>query len=334
MGTTETFRQDKEYTISLALIVAEKPVFSVVGCPRTVFDHVSRSVPLQSGIPIFFAAEGLGAWTQLLVQDDKAGKGKYRLRGKSIRLNVSDKIKRGHDGLFDSLGAKQLRIGMSYHAREDIFSDASMVANKLGSEFPRLDMSNSNIKYCQLARGESDLLWYMTAGLYEKETNEPAAHHVAGALLAEEAGAVVADLDGKPLQWCGLKMSKNRGIVAVDTSIMMLESIINALREATATSEEEYDKRCEKRKEINNDIREIFETMGKLTSGDEATVRAAKEKNLIEDEDEFKGERKGFESAAKSIGKYLDDEGQMDQLATDAIRSEKPMLGTRSPERD
>merc|ERR1712194_203509 len=128
-------------------------------------------------------------------------------------------------------------------------------------------------------------------------------------------------------------MSKNRGIVAVDTSIM-LESIINALREATATSEEEYDKRCEKRKEINNDIREIFETMGKLTSGDEATVRAAKEKNLIEDEDEFKGERKGFESAAKSIGKYLDDEGQMDQLATDAIRSEKPMLGTRSPERD
>merc|ERR1712228_1063736 len=115
------------------------------------------------------------------------------------------------------------------------------------------------------------------------------------------------------------------GIVAVDPNIMMLEGVINALREATATSEEEYDKRCEKRREINNDIREVFETMGKLTSGDEETIRKMKEHNLIKDDGEFQSERKGFESAAKSINKYLEDDQQMDQLATDSIRSEKPM---------
>lgn len=283
---------------------------------------------------MFYAAEGLGSWTQLLVEDTKAGMGKYRLRGKSIRLNVGDKIKRGHDGLFDSLGATQLTIGMAFHSREDIFNDASDVAKRLGSEFPRLDITNSNIKYCQLARGESDLLWYMTEGLYQKETNEPVAHHVAGALIAEEAGAVVADLDGKPIQWTGFKMSKNRGIIAVDPNIMLLEGVVNALRESTALSEEEYDKRCEKRKELNNDIQEIFSTMGKLTSGDEEAVGKAKDNDLLQDEDEFKSERKGFENAAKSIGKYLDDDKQMDQLATDAIRSERPMLGSRSPERE
>ncbi|CAK0807271.1 unnamed protein product [Prorocentrum cordatum] len=275
----------------------------------------------------------MGSWTQLLVEDPKAGKAKYRLRGKSIKLNVADKIKRGHDGLFDSLGSKQLRIVMPYHAREDIFNDASDVAKRLGSEFPRLDMSNSNIKYCQLARGEADLLWYMTTGLYEKETNEPVAHHVAGVLLAEEAGAQVADLDGKPIQWCGSKMSENRGIIVTDPSILMIEGVVNAVRDGTVTSIEEYDKRCEKRQEINNDMRKIFDTMGKLTSGDEKTIREAKERNLLDDENEFKNEKKGFESATKSIEKYLDDDRQMNELANDAIRSTKPMLGNRSPER-
>jgi len=74
--------------------------------------------------------------------------------------------------------------------------------------------------------------------------------------------------------------------------------------------------------------------MGKLTDGDEEAVRKAKDDNMLQDEDEFKSERKGFENAAKSIGKYLDDDKQMDQLATDAIRSERPMLGSRSPERE
>lgn len=50
---------------------------------------------------------------------------------------MSEKIRRGNDGLYDMLGTEQLRISQHARQRQDIFLDAERVAKLLGSEFAK-----------------------------------------------------------------------------------------------------------------------------------------------------------------------------------------------------
>lgn len=314
--SSDDFMQSKQYCMSLALIVDKQPVLGFVGCPVLAFDHPSRTVSHPSGVPFFFAAKGHGAWTQLVVAERDSGVylGKSKLKGRPLPLKVGEKIKRGNDGLYDVLGTNQLNVAVGSRLREDIFCDAERIGKMLGSEYPKFDMTNSSIKYCWLARGETDAVWYLTSGLYDSSCIEHLAHHAAGALIAEESGAVVADLDGKPVDWCGPVLENNRGLVAVDPAKVPLQGLVDAVRTATSTSEELYEKRCEKRKEVAKMLKYLFTKMG----------------DYAETEEEREGARKVRERGLK----MLEDDEALDEIAVESMHRQEPILGHAQVEDD
>jgi len=303
------FMQSKQFCMSLSLIVDKQPVLGFINCPVLVFDHPMRTVPHPSGVPFFFAAKGHGAWTQLVIAERENGVylGKAKLKGKPLPLKVGEKIKRGNDGLYDVLGTNQLKIAMGSRLREDIFCDAERIGKILGSEYPKFDMTNSSIKYCWLARGETDIVWYLTNGLYDKSCVEHLTHHAAGALIAEESGAVVADLDGKPIDWCGPVLANNRGLIATDPGKVPLMGLVNAVEKATNSSEELYEKRCEKRKEVAKLLKYVFTKMG----------------DYAETEEEREGARKVRERGME----MLKDTNALDEITQESMHRAKPILG-------
>ena len=165
VDTRAEFRDAKQFCSTLCLMQGGEPVVSVMGCPMLSFDHASRSTSHPSGSSIFYAVKGQGAWTQCVIMERQTGiyLGRYGLKGKSLKLDVSQKIKRGNDGLYDMLGTEQLRIAQHARMRQDIFLDSERIAKILGSEFAKFHFVNNSIKFCWLARGDEDLLDLNTA---------------------------------------------------------------------------------------------------------------------------------------------------------------------------
>jgi len=316
IDVTEEFMQMKQFCMTLALVVDGQPVVGLMGCPVLVFDHTSRTVPHPSGVPFFFAVKGQGSFTQLVITERDGGiyQGKYRLKGKPLRMNVNEKIKRGNDGLYDMLGTDQLKIAMGSRLRQDIFADAERIAKILGSQYPKFDMTRSSIKYAFLARGETDIVWYLASGLYSKSCTERLVHHAPGALIAAESGANIADLDGKAIDWCGPILENNRGFIATDPLKVPVRGICDAVEEASNQSSDLYEKRCAKRKEVAQVLSKIFSMMGEYAENDE--------------------ERAGAKIVMERGTKMLEDEAQMDEIAQDSINREKPILGDRPVEDD
>lgn len=88
----------------------------------------------------------------------------------------------------------------------------------------RFHFINNSIKFSWLARGDEDIAWTITQGLYDASNSLRSTEHAAGALIAQEAGAVVQDLDGKEIDWStGCVLSKNRGFFATDPSHLALK---------------------------------------------------------------------------------------------------------------
>ena len=158
VDTGGEFRDAKQFCSTLCLMQDGAPVVSVMGCPMLSFDHPSRTTSHPSGSSIFYAVKGQGAWTQCVIMERKTGiyLGRYGLKGKSLKLDVSQKIKRGNDGLYDMLGTEQLRIAQHARMRQDIFLDSERIAKLLGSEFAKFHFINNSIKFCWLARGDED----------------------------------------------------------------------------------------------------------------------------------------------------------------------------------
>lgn len=309
VDTKEEFRQNKQYCITLTLIEDGQPVVSAIASPIIPFDHHTRTVEHPLGCPLFFAVQGQGSFTQLMLMQRDCGVylGKCRFRGRPLPLKASEKIKRGNDGLYDVLSSEQLRIAMGTNLREDIFVDAERIGKILGSEYPKFHMLNSSLKYCWLARGDDDIIWYLKEGLYDKSATERLVNHAAGVLIALESGAAVTDLDGKPIEWCGPFLEKNRGVIGTDPSTVPLPGLVAAIKEATATSEDLYEQRCEQRREVSKILENIFKNLG----------------NFAETDEEKEGARKVL---AKGMA-MLKDEQQMNEIAQDAVNRSKPIFG-------
>lgn len=311
VDTATEFRDAKQFCSTLCLMKGGEPIVSVVGCPMLSFDHPSRTTSHPSGSSIFYAVKGQGAWTQCVIMERQTGiyLGRYGLKGKSLKLDVSQKIKRGNDGLYDMLGTEQLRIAQHARMRQDIFLDSERIAKLLGSEFAKFHFVNNALKFCWLARGDEDVAWTITQGLYDKSASLKVTEHAAGVLVAMESGAAVADLDGKDIDWsCGPLLSKNRGLFATDPKKVPKQGLINAVKEATDKSEVLYEDRCEKRKEKAALLRKIFENLA----------------NHAETPEELKG----AEMVRKKGIEMLDDEEEMMKLTQESMnRNETSRMG-------
>ncbi|CAJ1355383.1 unnamed protein product [Effrenium voratum] len=308
VDSKKEFRDAKQFCCTLCLMQDNKPVMSVVGCPMLAFDHPSRSTSHPSGSAIFYAVEGKGAFTQCVIMEREMGvyMGRYGMKGKSLKLNVSEKIRRGNDGLYDMLGTEQLRISQHSRMRQDIFLDSERIAKLLGSEFAKFHFIDNSIKYCWLARGDEDISWTITQGLYDDTFTLRTTEHAAGALVAQESGAEVADMDGKDIEWSGRVLS-NRGFFATDGQKVPKSAIVKAAKDATATSQTLYEQRCEKRKEKAQMLRKIFENMASLAETEE--------------------ERKGAEVVRMRGLEMLDNDEEMMKLTQESMNRGVPILG-------
>lgn len=182
---TKGFLRGDQYAVSLALAIEGELQVGLLGCPNLKF---------SDGRPgtIFYAVKGKGAF-QLPLDDPSA---------EPVSIRVSPETEAGRMRMCESVES-----GHSSH------SDSARLAQALGigGEPRRLD---SQAKYAVVARGDAEIYLRLPTrpGYREKIWD-----HGGGVLCVEEAGGVVTDAFGKPLDFRhGSKLTQNRGVVATN----------------------------------------------------------------------------------------------------------------------
>lgn len=189
-GTAGFLRGD-QYAIALARLRKGRPEWGVLGCPRYA-PQDSDEGGRRSG-SIYLAARGKGCWSYPWPDPRSA---------EAIRSRVSSN---------EDPGAAVLARSV-----EEGHTDAKGIQTLLrelgsGAQPVKLD---SQVKYAAVAGGDVD---FMIRLLSPDRPNyrEKIWDHAAGALLVEEAGGRVSDLDGRPLDFgLGPRLERNRGLVA------------------------------------------------------------------------------------------------------------------------
>ncbi len=199
---TKGFLRGDQYAIALALIVKGRVELGVLACPN--LQEARRLTPGGPGT-LALAAQGLGAWWS-------------RCQGTLLwePLQVS---RRG--------APSQARILRSFESGHTNADQVRALAHALDVQVPpvRLD---SQAKYVLLAAGEGEI-YVRLISPQQPDYKEKVWDQAAGALLVQEAGGRVTDLDGRPLDFrAGRTLARNRGVLATNT--LLHEAVLEALR--------------------------------------------------------------------------------------------------------
>ena len=200
---TKGFLRGQQYAIALGRIEHGRVVAGVMGCPALpVMQDASLETPDPLGV-MYAAAEGQGAW-EFGGCDPEADR---------LRIHVRP----GQDG-------RPWRFCGSVEKAHSNRSDSDLVSDAVGNvgEPVRLD---SQCKYAMVARGQADAYLRLPtrAGYVEKIWD-----HAAGSAIASEAGALVTDIHGRPLDFGhGARLERNRGVICAspDVHTAIIEAI-------------------------------------------------------------------------------------------------------------
>ena len=186
---TKGFLRNQQYAIALGRIKDGHVVHGVMGCPGLpIQQHAPLDVPDPDGV-MYAASAGEGAW-EFAHADPEAD----RMR---VQVRPAD-------------DERILRFCGSVEKAHSSRSDADRIAEHIGGvgDPVRLD---SQCKYALVARGQADAYLRLPtkAGYVEKIWD-----HAAGSIIAQEAGAIVSDIHGTPLDFShGALLQENRGVV-------------------------------------------------------------------------------------------------------------------------
>lgn len=179
---TKGFLRGDQYAVALALIEKGRVVLGVLGCPNLEYEE---------GHPgsLFYALRGQGAFSADFNMD------------KSSSIQVSHRRPDDTVRFLESVEA-----GHANHAGQAevmaFFGDRKASV--------RVD---SQVKYAVLARGEADV--YLRLPRPDMpDYREKIWDHAAGVIIVEEAGGMVTDVSGQPLDFSrGRTLSQNRGVI-------------------------------------------------------------------------------------------------------------------------
>jgi 3'(2'), 5'-bisphosphate nucleotidase len=195
---TKGFLRGEQYAIALALIVGGQITFAALACPNLSVqarrgDGNQRDDAAKSLGVIFTATKGQGA-NALPAQFSEG------IAPASLRLAVST-IENPAEVRF----CESVESGHSAHA------SAAEVAARIGITAAPVRM-DSQAKYAVVARGEAEIyLRFPTRADYREKIWD----HASGALIVAEAGGVVTDVTGRPLEFQhGRELVANRGVIA------------------------------------------------------------------------------------------------------------------------
>jgi 3'(2'), 5'-bisphosphate nucleotidase len=183
---TKGFIVDAHFSVCLARIEGSRATVGVLGCPRM---GAAGDLSLRSDGPgaAYAAAEGCGAWEFVPGTDGPRAARAARWDGGTIRWARS-------------LNRSATKIPSR--------TEPAVTALAPAVESFRMD---SQCKYALVARGDSDLVVRMPRG---GGSSENIWDHASGAVIAAEAGAVVTDVCGRPLDFgCGESLERNAGIL-------------------------------------------------------------------------------------------------------------------------
>ena len=176
-----------------------------MGCPNL---PVSASDPNGPRGCLFVAARGAGAWQLPLSSTDTSAPVRLTIPTfPKDKLNLLESVEKAHAKL-------------SFNDR---------VAELLGITRPPTRM-DSQAKYCSLARGDGGVYLRMPTGTGYREKIWD---HAPGSVLVEEAGGVISDSRGQPLDFgLGRTLGENFGVVAAGKEVHA--SVLEAVKQAKA----------------------------------------------------------------------------------------------------
>ncbi|KAF9449359.1 3(2),5-bisphosphate nucleotidase HAL2 [Macrolepiota fuliginosa MF-IS2] len=201
---TKGFLRGEQYAVCLSLIVDGKPTVGVIGCPN--LPHRTGKPEVQKGY-IFVAVKEQG----------------------SERLTMQ-----GYDPTIIAMPTvhpSDLVVLESVESGHSLHSFNARVSELLTVEEPPCRM-DSQAKYCALAMGRGHLYLRMpTRSDYEEKIWD----HAPGTLLVEEAGGIVTNSKGGPLNFgLGRTLGKNSGILACGSWVY--PKVLDAVRVASRES--------------------------------------------------------------------------------------------------
>lgn len=208
---TKGFLRGQHYAIALGRIENGEVVVGVMGCPNLSID---QAFPLNTNDPqgvMYGASTGAGAWE---FADCNATASPMRIMAQQYEesrpLRFCESAEKGHSNRGDS----------------------GRIIDAIGTEGEpaRLD---SQCKYSLVARGQADgYLRLPTSKTYVEKIWD----HAAGLCIATEAGAIVSDVSGKPLDFThGARLEKNRGVICATNGLH--QRIIAAINDLAIAQE-------------------------------------------------------------------------------------------------
>ena len=196
---TKGFLRGDQFAVAIGLIVGGQVVVSALACPMLPFDDATTGV-------IALATRGIGATLEPL----KGGNPRplYVSTQTSIdTARVVESVERAHT--------------------DHSFTAGVLEAAGVGGTPVRLD---SQAKYAAVADGRAEI--YLRTPTV-KGYAERVWDHAAGALIVEEAGGQVTDIDGRALDFSqGEHLSANRGVLATNGAVH--KKLLDALAEQSS----------------------------------------------------------------------------------------------------
>ncbi|GAA5845462.1 hypothetical protein JCM11251_003390 [Rhodosporidiobolus azoricus] len=201
---TKGFLRGGQYAVCLGLLKDGEVVLGVMGCPNLPVDP--KNPDGEKGA-LFVAVKGEGAFQR-------------SFSSPSLHPITMSTL----TSLSSASFCESVEAGHSDHGTN------ARIAQLLGITKDSVRM-DSQAKYCSIARGDGDIyLRLPVSDTYEEKIWD----HSSGSLLVTEAGGVVSDMNGKPLDFSvGRTLKNNKGVVAAhkDWHAKVIEAVQQALQE-------------------------------------------------------------------------------------------------------
>ena len=178
---TKGFLRGEQYAVALALVVEGRVVVAALACPNLSVQTADRATGHAEirglDLPRRERAGGVMSWrtrVPAVIEPAPAAITVSR-RDQPADVRFCESVESGHSAQ----------------------GDAAAVAARLGITAPPLRM-DSQAKYAVVARGEADIYLRLPT---RADYREKIWDHAAGALIVAEAGGVVTDITGRPLEF-------------------------------------------------------------------------------------------------------------------------------------
>ena len=191
---TKGFLRGQQYAIALAHLEQGVVQLGVMGCPNLPARPDAPLDQADGAGTMYAAVRGAGSWEY-------------------VGADASATPRQIHAAV---VGDNPIRTCESVEAAHSDQSESAGIVTEMGGESApvRLD---SQCKYAVVARGQADAYLRLPTrpGYVEKIWD-----HAAGSLVATEAGAVVSDVTGAPLDFThGRRLEVNRGVICAARDI-------------------------------------------------------------------------------------------------------------------